>query len=210
MAVLNAIASRSRVTAWIVLWTMRRWSDVASAGRTAGRSCIVSARSSTIIRQARSRKPRTPLTPSMLHGFTASSGPMNISYNRSASAPYSLTTWSGLTTLPRLFDILYARLSTCTSVSRIHTYRPSSFLTSSAGILTGVGVSPEGTVTTSPSGVVAKSFVQSLILRNSPFGLLYAVNSISPRIIPWLTSFWKGSGVLTWPRSKSTLCQKRA
>ena len=36
---------------------------------------------------------------------------MNISYSRRASAPYSATTWSGLTTLPRLFDILYARLS---------------------------------------------------------------------------------------------------
>ena len=64
----------------------------------------------------------------MLQGFTASSGPMNISYSRRASAPYSLTTWSGLTTLPRLFDIF------------------------------------------------------------SPF---------SPRIIPWLTSFWNGSSVLT-------------
>ena len=36
---------------------------------------------------------------------------MNISYSRSESAPYSATTASGLTTLPRLLDILYARLS---------------------------------------------------------------------------------------------------
>ena len=77
----------------------------------------------------------------MLHGFAASSGPMNISYSRSESAPYSLTIASGLITLPRLFDI---------------------------------------------------------------FSLF------SPRIMPWLTSFWNGSGVLTTPRSKSTLCQKRA
>ncbi len=45
---------------------------------------------STIIRHTRSRKPRTPLTPSMLQGLVASSGPMNISNSRSASAPYSL------------------------------------------------------------------------------------------------------------------------
>ena len=64
----------------------------------------------------------------MLHGLTASSGPMNISYSRSASAPYSRTTSSGLTTLPRLFDIF---------------------------------------------------------------------SSFSPRIMPWLTSFWNGSDVLT-------------
>ena len=35
------------------------------------------------------------------------------------------------------------------------------------------------------------------------------VYSISPRIIPWLTSFWNGSAVLTSPRSKRTLCQNR-
>ena len=81
-----------------------------------------------IIRQARSRKPRTPLTPSMLQGLTASSGPMNISYSRRESAPYSRTTSSGLTTLPRAFDI---------------------------------------------------------------FSLL------SPRIMPWFTSFWNGSMPLT-------------
>ena len=70
----------------------------------------------------------TPLTPAMLHGLVASSGPMNISNSRSASAPYSATTSSGLTTLPRALDIF------------------------------------------------------------SPF---------SPRIIPWLTSFWNGSGQFT-------------
>src|SRR6516162_4803234 len=45
----------------------------------------------------------------MLHGFVASSGPMNISYSRRLSAPYSLTTSSGLMTLPRALDILSAR-----------------------------------------------------------------------------------------------------
>ena len=44
-----------------------------------------------IIRQTRFKKPYTPLTPSMLQGFVASSGPMNISYSRSESAPYSFT-----------------------------------------------------------------------------------------------------------------------
>ena len=28
--------------------------------------------------------------------------------------------------------------------------------------------------------------------------------------MPWLTSRWNGSGMGTWPRSNSTLCQKRA
>ena len=35
---------------------------------------------------------RTPLTPDMLQGLVASSGPINISYSRKESAPYSLTT----------------------------------------------------------------------------------------------------------------------
>ena len=107
MAVLNDICSMSRVTAWIVLCSTRfcstRRRDVLRRPRSAR---AFSPRSSMIIRQTRSRKPRTPLTPSMLQGLTASSGPMNISYSRSESAPYSVTTWSGLTTLPRLFDIL--------------------------------------------------------------------------------------------------------
>ena len=112
MAVLNDICSRSprdrldRLVQHAVL--LGRGLDVAARPAL---SCIASARSSMIIRHTRSRKPRTPLTPSMLQGLTASSGPMNISYSRRASAPYSCTTWSGLTTLPRLFDILYARFS---------------------------------------------------------------------------------------------------
>ncbi|MNL68627.1 hypothetical protein D3C87_1933790 [compost metagenome] len=73
--------------------------------------------------------------------MAASRGPMNISYRRRVSAPYSLTTSSGLTTLPRDLDI---------------------------------------------------------------FSLF------SPRIMPWLKSFLKGSLVETTPRSYRTLCQKRA
>ncbi len=51
---------------------------------------MVSARSSMMSRQTRFKKPNTPLTPCMLQGFAASSGPMNISYSRSESAPYSV------------------------------------------------------------------------------------------------------------------------
>ena len=36
------------------------------------------------------------------------------------------------------------------------------------------------------------------------------VYSVSPRIMPWLTSRPNGSGVDTTPMSNSTLCQKRA
>ena len=78
------------MTALIVLCNMRFCSAVGSTSCTAALSCTASARSSTIIRHTRSKKPRTPLTPSMLHGLTASSGPMNISYSRSAVGPVFL------------------------------------------------------------------------------------------------------------------------
>ena len=45
--------------------------------------------SSMISRQTRLRKRDTPSTPRMFQGFIASSGPMNISYSRRLSAPYS-------------------------------------------------------------------------------------------------------------------------
>ena len=92
-------------------------------------------------RHTRARNRATPCTPAMLQGFVCSSGPMNSSYRRSESAPYSVITSSGLTTLPRLLDIFW------------------------------------------PS---------------------------SPRISPWLTSRWNGSGVETKPWSNSALCQNRA
>ncbi len=41
----------------------------------------------------------------VFQGFMASSGPRNIRYRRSESAPYAAITSSGLTTLPRLLDI---------------------------------------------------------------------------------------------------------
>ena len=46
------------------------------------------------------------MTEEVFHGAAFSKSPMNISYRRSVSAPYSLTTSSGLTTLPRDLDIL--------------------------------------------------------------------------------------------------------
>ena len=128
IAVLNCIWRMSIVTCLIVLCSVRFCSRVAATFCTDSFSFSSSALSSTISRHARSRKPRTPTTPAVLQGFTASSGPMNISNSRSESAPNSRTTSSGFTTLPRAFDIF------------------------------------------------------------SPF---------SPRIIPWFTSFWNGSGVLT-------------
>ena len=48
-----------------------------------------------------------PSTPLVAQGFTSLRGPMNISYRRRESAPYSRTMSSGLTTLPRDLDIFW-------------------------------------------------------------------------------------------------------
>uniref|UniRef100_A0A0A9EIG3 EMB2369 (EMBRYO DEFECTIVE 2369) n=1 Tax=Arundo donax TaxID=35708 RepID=A0A0A9EIG3_ARUDO len=48
----------------------------------------------------------TPSIPPVLHVFESLNGPMNISYKRRESAPYSETTSSGLMTFPRLLLIL--------------------------------------------------------------------------------------------------------
>ena len=66
----------------------------------------VASRWSMTARQTRLKKRYTPSTPRMLQGLVASSGPMNISYSRRLSAPYSSTTLFGLMTLPRALDIL--------------------------------------------------------------------------------------------------------
>ena len=69
---------------------------------------------------------------------------MNISKSRSESAPYSLTTSSGLMTLPRAFDILCARASTGTDGSVLST-NPSPFFSTwssvsrTASLLAGIG-----------------------------------------------------------------------
>ena len=59
--------------------------------------------SSKYKRQSFLRKPKTPVIPAVFHGLACSSGPRNISYKRSVSAPYSLQISSGLTTL--YFDL---------------------------------------------------------------------------------------------------------
>mmetsp|Transcript_14672 Transcript_14672/g.62953 ORF Transcript_14672/g.62953 Transcript_14672/m.62953 type:complete len:258 (-) Transcript_14672:1835-2608(-) len=86
-------------------------------------------------RYARARNREHPSTPLVCHTFVSRSGPMNISYRRSESAPNSSTTSSGFTTFPRDLDILCARADTLTDSSEASTY-PSPFLvTSSAAIL---------------------------------------------------------------------------
>jgi hypothetical protein len=68
MAVLKAIASMSSLTFLMVWWRSRR---VASS--------IVSTRGWRQTAWSRSRKRTTPWICEVCHGFTASSGPMNIS-----------------------------------------------------------------------------------------------------------------------------------
>ena len=80
---------------------MVRWTSASSAGRTPSPSTRLSASA-----QMRSKKRLQPLMEEVFQGAAFSKSPMNISYRRSVSAPYSFTTSSGLTTLPRDFDIL--------------------------------------------------------------------------------------------------------
>ena len=63
------------------------------------------------------------------------SGPMNISYSRRLSAPYMVTTSSGLTTFPRLLLILCARDDTLTLGCSRSTYPLPFFSTSASSIL---------------------------------------------------------------------------
>mmetsp|Transcript_19399 Transcript_19399/g.65938 ORF Transcript_19399/g.65938 Transcript_19399/m.65938 type:complete len:344 (+) Transcript_19399:1132-2163(+) len=142
-------------------------------------------------RYDRARKRCTPSTLLVDHVLVSVSGPMNISYRRSESAPKRSTTSSGFTTLPLLLLILYARAATSTEGSALRTYPVPFFSTSSAPTFTAVAPS-------APSP------------HHAPAPSLNAVYSVSPRIMPWLTSFWKGSFVDTTPMSYSTLCQKRA
>ena len=58
-------------------------------------------------------------------------GPMNISYKRRLSAPYMVTTSSGLTTFPRLLLILCARDETRTSGS-VRSTNPAPFFSTSS------------------------------------------------------------------------------
>ena len=61
---------------------------------------------STNRRQSRSKKRRAPGTSRGFHGLESDRGPMNISYRRKVSTPYSSQTTSGLTTFLRDLLIL--------------------------------------------------------------------------------------------------------
>ena len=106
IAVLNRIPSKSSVTflmhvcsvlscagvpgtSWIAALkrTSASSSGPAAPARVKACSKAVSLASSTSNRHTRPRKRYTPSTPCVFHGFTISSGPMNISYSRNASAP---------------------------------------------------------------------------------------------------------------------------
>ena len=91
IAVLNFRFSMSSVTFLIVLWNA-----FSISGRIASPSATMFWRF-----QKRSINRRQPLMPALLHGAAFSKSPINISYMRIVSAPYSLTMSSGLTTLPR-------------------------------------------------------------------------------------------------------------
>ena len=106
MAVLNAWPRCRRVHAL-------RWSGAGLAARHRGLGILHGRRCSGAGRpvvddHAATRGAGTGARPSMsrvFQGLTASSGPMNISYRRSVSAPYSAIMSSGLTTFFRLLDI---------------------------------------------------------------------------------------------------------
>ena len=101
-----------------------------------------------------------------------------------------------MTTLPRLLLILWARAVTATDGSDLRTYpdafAPPVFASTSSSFslfATAFGV---------PSGTML------------PFSSTCTLYSSPPRIMPWETSFWKGSFVETAPTSNRTLCQNRA
>mmetsp|Transcript_21063 Transcript_21063/g.63392 ORF Transcript_21063/g.63392 Transcript_21063/m.63392 type:complete len:219 (-) Transcript_21063:2255-2911(-) len=182
MPVLNRRASVSSVTRLMVLWTARSWSGEGLASGSVPPSNR---------RQARPRKRYTPSTPLVLHTLVSLRGPMNISYSRRESAPKRSTTSSGFTTLPRDLLILWARADTREAGSPLRQYPSPAFSISAAATLVGMAPSDSGSA-------------------GWPSGPFHRVYSVSPRIMPWLTSRWNGSGPDTAPMSNSTLCQKRA
>lgn len=126
------------------------------------------------------------------------SGPINISYSLSESAPNSSTTSSGLTTLPLDLLILCALALTLMAGSeeRARPVGLVALLTASEG--------------STRIALVEEEVSSSSSLHHFPAESCLAVYSTSPRIIPCETSLRKGSSVGTTPRSKRTLCQKRA
>ena len=167
-------------------------------------------------RHARPRKRCTPSTLRVLHTLVSRSGPINISYRRSESAPasrlvrrtcggadrarvpYALTTSSGLTTLPRLLLILCALAATRTEGSALRTYLGGDDAVSGAVAASRADMAhPSPFLTTSSAEsfttVAAPGRTLSSAEMVAPEASRRAVYSTSPRIMPWLTSFWKGS-----------------
>ena len=64
------------------------------------------------------RKRNAPSSPASVHSTSFSGGATNITYRRSASAPYFAIMSSGSTTLPFDFDMTAPSLSTMPWVSR--------------------------------------------------------------------------------------------
>mmetsp|Transcript_13574 Transcript_13574/g.49358 ORF Transcript_13574/g.49358 Transcript_13574/m.49358 type:complete len:271 (+) Transcript_13574:666-1478(+) len=112
IAVLNLNSSVSVVT---LLMHMLRALSCSFVGS-------VSTTPSPIVLHTRAKKRCTPSIARVDHVLVSLSGPINISYKRSESAPNSSTISSGLITLPRLLLILYARESTLTVGSPFKTH----------------------------------------------------------------------------------------
>ena len=102
--------------------------------------------------------------------------------------------------MPLDFDILCARALTWTS-GALARARP-------VGLVEDLTAS-EGSMRTTEE-VEEEFSPSSSSLHQLPPASCLAVYSTSPRIIPCETSLRKGSSVGTTPRSKRTLCQKRA
>ena len=68
-------------------------------------------------RQTRARNRKLPSRPVSVHSTSFSGGATNITYSRSASAPYFCIIASGSTTLPFDFDITAPSFSTIPCVS---------------------------------------------------------------------------------------------
>ena len=94
IAVFILSVSMSSVTFLMVLWNELSSSGVTPVPFT-----------SSVNPAKRSKKRLQPLMLWLDHGADFSKSPMNISYKRMVSAPYSLMISSGLTTFPRDLDI---------------------------------------------------------------------------------------------------------
>mmetsp|Transcript_31713 Transcript_31713/g.68639 ORF Transcript_31713/g.68639 Transcript_31713/m.68639 type:complete len:200 (-) Transcript_31713:134-733(-) len=174
MAVLKRSSSVSTVTFLMHEWIARSWSFVAPPPPS---STPFSRKRHTLARNL-----YTPSTLRVLHTLVSLNGPMNISYRRSESAPYAATTSSGLTTLPRLLLILWARAFTSTLGSSLSTY-PCPFLTTwDSGTWTALNPWDSGSCCCALS-------IASTDWKCPVVASWKAVYSTSPRIMPCDTSF---------------------